>query len=55
MWKKEENKNVALMVYKNTPLGGGESPAGLLYGRNLRTALLRGTNEKTLKEFKEKD
>ena len=55
MWKKEENKNVALMVYRSTPLGGGKSPAELLYGRNLRTNLPRGTNEKTLEEFKEKD
>ena len=43
------------MVYRSTPLGGGKSPAELLYGRDLRTNLPRGTNEKTLEEFKEKD
>ena len=46
---------MASIVYRSTPLGGGKSPAELLYGRNLRTNLLRGTNEKTLEEFKEKD
>ena len=55
MWRKEENKNVALMVYRNTPLGGGKSPAELLFGRNLRTNLPRGANENTLEEFKKKD
>ena len=53
MWRKE-NKNVALMVYRSTPLGGGKSPAELLYGRNLRKNLPRETNEKALEEFKEK-
>ena len=54
MWRREENKNVALMVYRNTPLGGGKSPAEPLFGRNLRTNLPRGANEKTLEEFKKK-
>ena len=34
------------MVYRIAPLGGGKSPAELLFGRNLKTNLPRGVNEK---------
>ena len=39
MWGKEEDKNLALQMYRSTPLQSGWSPAELLYGRNIRTNL----------------
>ena len=39
MWGKEDDKNLALQMYRSTPLQSGWSPAELLYGRNIRTNL----------------
>ena len=55
MWRREENKNVVLMVYRNIFLGGGKSLVEFLFGRNLRINFSRGVNEKILEEFKKKD
>ena len=43
------------MVYSNTLLGGGKSSAKLLFGKDLGRIFLRGANEKTFEEFKNKD
>lgn len=55
MWKKERDKQLALMVYRNTPLDSGKSPSELLFCRNLRTNLPRGSNTVTEEQFKERD
>jgi hypothetical protein len=37
MWKKEQDKNLALLAYRTAPLESGSSPAELLMGRQLRS------------------
>ena len=55
MWRKEKDKQLALMVYRNTPLDSGKSPAELLFGRPLRTDLPQAPEEVSLSEFKQRD
>ena len=55
MWRKEKDKNMALMVYRNTPLDSGKSPAELLFNRTLRTNLPKGESKGTEEDFRQKD
>ena len=53
MSRKEESNNVALMVYRNIPSRSGNSSAELLF--RTKTYLPRGSDNKTLEKFKQKD
>lgn len=55
MWNKEKDKNLALLIYRNTPLESGRTPAELMLGRNVRTNIpvSRGTIDE--EQFREKD
>ena len=41
LWKKSEDLNKSLMIYRSTPLESGSSPAELMLGRSIRTGLPR--------------
>lgn len=53
-WTKENDKNMALLIYRNTPLESGSSPAQLLIGRSLRTNLPR-VEKSGDSDFEERD
>ena len=55
MWDKESDKQLALMVYRNTPLDSGRSPSELMFGRALRTNLPVGKREVDMEEFERRD
>jgi hypothetical protein len=39
LWKKSDDFNKSLMIYRATPLESGFTPAELMFGRNIRTGL----------------
>lgn len=55
MWEKEKDKQLALMIYRNTPLDSGRSPSELLFKRSLRTNIPEGSNDTTEEEFRQRD
>lgn len=55
MWSRERDKNLALLIYRSTPLASGLSPAELLYGRNIRTNIPLGHRGTSVREFEEND
>ena len=55
MWKRETDKNAALMAYRSSPLESGYSPAQLLYGRQIRTRVYDSGRMVDLEEFRRRD
>ena len=57
MWKKESDKNLALMIYRATPLESGVSPAELLMARKIRTNIPTSSPNDAVdcEHFEEKD
>lgn len=55
MWTKEKDKNLALLIYRNTPLESGKSPAELMIGRNVRTNIPKGNTQVSEEEFRMRD
>ena len=52
-WRKEEDFNSALLMYRSTPLESGASPAELFYGRKIRSNL--PVVQSPVADFQEKD
>ena len=56
LWEKTGDKVKSLMIYRDTPLESGYSPAQLLMGRSIRTGLPRAVQKKVVREeFEGKD
>ena len=55
MWEKEKDKQLALMVYRATPLESERSPAELLHGWPMRTNLPAGHSDVPEEEFVRRD
>ena len=46
LWRQDDDKNAALMAYRATPLESGVSPAGLMFGRAMRSPLGLNFNDR---------
>ena len=55
MWSKEQDKQLALMIYRDTPLESGKSPSELMLGRAIRTNLVPRGGGVSDAEFRAKD
>ena len=53
-WRKEEDYNTALLMYRTTPLESGPSPAELFYNRKIRSNL-PVINTGNMQEFQQND
>ena len=56
LWKKEADKDKALLAYRTTPLESGSRPDELIYGRRIRNELpMQHGNSADMVSFKERD
>ena len=55
MWKRETDKNAALLEYRSSPLESGYSPSQLLNGRQIRTRVYDSGRTVDLEEFRRRD
>ena len=46
LWRKESDKEMAMLVYRTTPLPSGYSPSELMFGRPVKSNLGVGNNQK---------